>query len=158
MAVKRAQLRGDAWSTAGKRVEKHLMLTLCHLYNVAPSHYELSGVSEANREIDFYLIGNLPDQRYRCEVKLMGRGNPESADAVIARNSQVFVADKLSNLNKQQLTALGIEWVELHGQEGYRKFLTVLRNLGIPCQDFEGDVNQKLSPIFESLFPPDPSP
>ena len=38
--------------------------------------------------------------RHRCEVKLMGRGNPESADAVHARSSQVFVADKLSDLNK----------------------------------------------------------
>jgi hypothetical protein len=28
--------------------------------------------------------------RYKCEVKLMGKGNPESADAVIARDSRVL--------------------------------------------------------------------
>jgi len=34
LAVKRAALRGGLWSTAGKRVEKPLMLTLCKLYGV----------------------------------------------------------------------------------------------------------------------------
>ena len=34
----------------------------------------------------------------------MRRGNPESADAVIARDSRVFIADKLSDMNKKQLT------------------------------------------------------
>jgi len=29
----------------------------------------------------------------------MGRGNPESADAIFARESNVFVADKLNGLN-----------------------------------------------------------
>ena len=32
LAVKRAALRGGLWSTAGKRVEKPLMQTLCKLY------------------------------------------------------------------------------------------------------------------------------
>ncbi len=44
----------------------------------------------------------------------MGRGNPESADAVIARDSRIFVADKLSDTNKAQLNSLKVEWVELH--------------------------------------------
>ena len=35
LAVKRAELRGGVWSTAGKQVEKSLMLTLCKLYNVS---------------------------------------------------------------------------------------------------------------------------
>lgn len=38
----------------------------------------------------------------------MGKGNPESADAVIARDSKVFVADKLSDLNKKQLDTLKV--------------------------------------------------
>lgn len=58
---------------------------------------------------------------YCCEVKLMGKGNPESADAVIARDNRVFVADKLSDLNKSQLTSLGLEWVELRDTNGYFK-------------------------------------
>ncbi len=34
LAVKRAALRGGLWSTAGKKVEKYLMSSLCHLFNV----------------------------------------------------------------------------------------------------------------------------
>ena len=35
LAVKRAELRGGLWSTAGKRVENPLMQTLCKLYSVS---------------------------------------------------------------------------------------------------------------------------
>ena len=63
------------------------------------------------REVDFDLKNG--NEKFRCEVKLMGKGNPESADAVIARDSKVFVADKLSDLNKEQLDERGVEWVEL---------------------------------------------
>ncbi len=63
------------------------------------------------REIDFYLIEN--NNQYKCEVKLMGKGNPESADAVIARDSRIFIADKLSDMNKRQLNSLKVDWVEL---------------------------------------------
>ncbi|MBI5682045.1 MAG: CfrBI family restriction endonuclease [Deltaproteobacteria bacterium] len=34
----------------------------------------------------------------------MGKCNPESADAVIARDSKVFIADKLSETNKRQFS------------------------------------------------------
>jgi hypothetical protein len=104
------------------------------------------------REVDFFLIGATPDKKYRCEIKLMGRGNPESADAVIARDSQLFVADKLSDLNKRQLTDLGVEWVELRSENGYKKFFLILKKLNIPCEDFSEDLDQRLENIFNSVF------
>jgi hypothetical protein len=100
LAVKRAELRGGLWSTVGKRVEKPLMQTLCKLYDVPDNNYaikikgRLVQDSDFEREVDFYLVEG--KNQYKCEVKLMGRDNPESADAVIARDSKVFVADKLS--------------------------------------------------------------
>ena len=60
---------------------------------------------------------------YKCEIKLMGRGNPESADAVIARSSKVFVADKLSAMNKKQLDSLNVQWVELRSSAGFRRYI-----------------------------------
>lgn len=39
LAVKRAALSGGAWSTAGKRAEKVLMLALCKLYGVDDQYY-----------------------------------------------------------------------------------------------------------------------
>ena len=156
LAVKRAALRGGLWSTAGKRVEKPLMLTLCKIYGVGEDNYKISIKSKTKsktdfvREIDFYLVNN--GQNYKCEVKLMGKGNPESADAVIARDSKVFVADKLSDTNKKQLNSLKVEWVELRDHNGYKRFKKVLENLNIPPVDFDGDINEKLEEIFEELF------
>ena len=105
LAVKRAALRGGLWSTAGKSAEKYLKLTLCKLYQVPESNYDASHFvkdkgKKVDREIDFYLLNG--KQKYLCEVKLMGKGNPESADAIIARNTNVFVADTLSTQNKNQ--------------------------------------------------------
>jgi DNA-dependent RNA polymerase auxiliary subunit epsilon len=156
LAVKRAALRGGLWSTAGKRVEKPLMKTLCHLYGVPEENYNIipknkyKKLPAFEREIDFYL--NSDNNHYKCEVKLMGKGNPESADVVIARDSKVFVADKLSETNKSQLDSLGVEWVELRCSNGYRKFEKVLKKLKIP---FTGDglyVEDKLQSIFSKIF------
>ncbi|MFQ5772698.1 MAG: CfrBI family restriction endonuclease, partial [bacterium] len=148
---------GGLWSTAGKRVEKPLMLTLCKLFGVNDTNYSIKfkGKSkkkpEFEREIDFYLIGS-NNNSYKCEVKLMGKGNPESADAVIARDSKVFVADKLSETNKKQLDSLGVEWVELRSEKGFKRFVDVLRHLNIPYQDFNNNLEQRLLQIFKEIF------
>lgn len=152
LAVKRAALRGGLWSTAGKQVEKPLMMTLCKLFNIPVKHYDQSSLPVSMREVDFYLIGDTEKEIHRCEVKLMGKGNPESADAVIARDSGVFIADKLSDLNKKQLTTLGIEWVELRNSDGFKRFTTVLKNLGIPYKGFSGNIDERLPQIFKEVF------
>jgi len=122
------------------------------LFNVPSEYFDQGRLPESLREVDFYLLDTTHQGRFRCEVKLMGKGNPESADAVIARDSKVFIADKLSDLNKQQLTSLGIEWVELRSENGYKRFLTVLRNLNIPCEDFASNIDNRLQEIFSELF------
>ncbi len=156
LAVKRAALRGGLWSTAGKRVEKPLMLSLCKLYCVSDKNYKIKVKSQIKsdedfeREIDFYLTNKGKD--FLCEVKLMGKGNPESADAVIARNSSVFIADKLSDTNKKQLNSLKVGWIELRDKEGYKRFNKVLEDLGIPHKEFKGDANKELDKIFAEIF------
>ena len=157
IAVKRAALRGGAWSSAGKRVEKPLMLTLCKLFEVDESNYKIKEkkpkptIGEFEREIDFYLSNEGKDNK--CEVKLMGKGNPESADAVFARSSKVFIADKLSGTNTDQLDSAGILWVELRRKDGYMRFTEVLDALKIPYTKFDGDLNKELDKIFSAIFP-----
>ena len=156
LAVKRSALRGGLWSTAGKRVEKPLMQTLCKLYGVSDKNYALKikgkeiAEDDFEREIDFYLIEG--KNQYKCEVKLMGRGNPESADAVIARDSKVFVADKLSDTNKKQLSSRNVEWVELRSDGGFKRFDTVLKNLEIPHKKLPSNIDRELEIVFKGIF------
>ena len=154
LAVKRAELRGGLWSTAGKRVERPLVETLCKLYSVSEKNYKAKFKKDNSkgfdREIDFYLLKD--DTEFLCEVKLMGRGNPESADAVIARATNVFVADKLSDQNKNQLDSLGINWIELRTENGFRRFKKALEKLDIPHKDFNGNLEKDLDKVFDEIF------
>lgn len=116
LAVKRSAIRGGLWSTAGKQVEKPLMTTLCALFQVPQKYYDQGNLPDSQRESDFYLFDDT-GEGFPCEVKLMGKGNPESADAVYARGSRVLVANTLSELNKKQMDENGIFWVELKGKK-----------------------------------------
>ena len=157
LAVKRAALRGGLWSTAGKQTEGPLMITLCKLYNVPDENYRIKPRAQrikkgdVNREIDFYLRN--AGTEYKCEVKLMGKGNPESADAVIARDTNVFVADKLSDQNKSQLKQLNVEWVEMRNTIGYKRFKIILEKFGIPHTELgDIDIEKKMDKIFDEIF------
>ena len=155
LAVKRAALRGGLWSTAGKSAEKYLMLTLCKLYQVPENNYNASHFvkdrgKKVDREIDFYLLNN--GNEFLCEVKLMGKGNPESADAIIARDSNVFVADTLSQQNKNQCDQLSVNWIALRDENGYKRFGEALKKLNIPHTDYNGDLDIDLSKILDGLL------
>jgi hypothetical protein len=131
LAVKRAAIRGGAWSTVGKVVEKQLMTKLCEMAGVPKEYYNQEKLPKSVREVDFYLFDG-KNEPQKCEVKLMGKGNPESADGALARDVKIFVADKLSDMNKQELERKEILWVELRGQESLIKFKKILKELKIP--------------------------
>ena len=155
LAVKRAAMRGGIWSSVGKQAEGKLMLTLCHLFSVAPENYDLVQIREDGektfeREVDFFLVKD--KIRNKCEVKLIGRGNPENADAVIARGSRVYVADTMSDKNIKQMDSLGVEWVHLKAEEGYRRFGTVLKNLNIPHKPYDRELEKDIGNAIEKAF------
>lgn len=138
LATKKIALRGGAWSSIGKRVEKPLVLALCEKCGVNKEFIN-SEVFKKNkelnfdREVDFKLYNKNKSKEYRVEVKLMGKGNPESADAVIARDTDIFIADTLSLQNKEQLKSLVIEYLELkNNQDCIRNFKHILQRLEIP--------------------------
>ena len=155
LAVKRAALSGGLWSSVGKRTEGVLMLTLCDLFSVDRKHYDLDqqGVDDAedvDREIDFFLVNG--DIRNKCEVKLIGKGNPESADAVLARSSRVYVADTMSEKNIKQMNYRRVQWVHLKADEGYRRFGTVLENLNIPHKPYCGTLTKDIGGAIERAY------
>lgn len=157
LAVKRAALRGGLWSTVGKRAEKYLMLALCKLYQVSENNYDATPFVKdkslaVDREVDFYLVNG--ERKYKCEVKLMGQGNSESADAIIARKSDIFVADTLSIQNKNQCDELNIAWVACRDENGFRRFKNILETYEIPFTNYpEGrNLDEDLDNIFDKLF------
>ncbi len=151
LAAKHAEIRGGAWSGLGKRLELPLMLILAKLYQVPSNHYAGKGLTGENREVDFHFLSRSGDQFF-CEVKLMGKGNPESADSTIARRSNIFIAQTLSDKNKSQLTNRGHHWVELGAPDGYKRTHTVFTYLDIPCVEFTGDLDSALDEIIPEVF------
>lgn len=170
LAVKRAAIAGGFWSKIGKNIEKPLMESLCALYKVPKENYREISEIEAEvlgREVDYYLVNRKGKELY-CEIKMMGKGNPESADAIYARSTDLFIADTLSDLNKRQADAEGLKWIELKtikdnkstGELGFRKFPLVLNKLDIPYnlkEDYEitqEDIDEVLNneDLYESLI------
>lgn len=137
LATKKMAIRGGAWSSIGKRVEKPLIDKLCDLAGV-PEENRDNRTFIRDRELSFdrevdYKLKSIEGKTYRIEVKLMGKGNPESADATIARDSDILVADTLSEQNKNQLTSRGTHYLELKNNKNViSDFKNILTKLGIP--------------------------
>lgn len=149
MAVKRASLRGGAWSSLGKTVELPLMITLAHLFKVPSSYYRYKTLTNESREVDFVFVSKSNSQIF-CEVKLMGQGNPESADAVYGRDSKLLIGHTLSELNKQQLTARGYRWIELR-HNGFYGLYDVLYELQVPSVPL--DPNLPIEDALDQVMP-----
>lgn len=138
LATKKIALRGGAWSSIGKKVEKPLMLKLCKKSGISDGFindeiFKKDNSLDFDREVDFKLYNSDKSKEYRVEVKLMGKGNPESADAVIARKIDIFIADTLSQQNKEQLKKLKIKFLELkNNKDCIKDFQKILKNLNIP--------------------------
>lgn len=136
LATKKIQMRGSAWSSIGKRVEKPLLDELCRMVGVPEENihrkFKRNKALSYDREVDYQLLSST-GKIYRVEVKLMGRGNPESADMTIARDSDIFIADTLSEQNRAQLTARGIEYVMLRDNNNILDdFAEILNRCSIP--------------------------
>ncbi len=154
LAVRRSTLQNRIWSETRKQIKKPLMIALCALFKVPKKYYDQRNLPELQRESDFYLFDDT-GKDYLGEVKLMGKGNPESADAVYARGGRILVVDKLSEMNKQQMDKDSILWVELQAEDGYKRFESVLKALSIPYEPFTGDLKEALDKILPVILSDD---
>lgn len=137
LATKKLQIRGGACSSIGKKAEKPLVDELCRRAGVPAESIDNTTFKrdkslKVDREVDYYLISR-QGRRYRVEVKLMGRGNPESADVTIARDSDILIADTLSEQNISQFRARGTECLVLRDNTHILdNFRDMLYRLNIP--------------------------
>lgn len=137
LATKKAAIRGGAWSSIGKKVEKPLITKLCILCGVPKDHID-SSIFIRNMELDYdrevdYKIYDKDMNEIRVEVKLMGKGNPESADVIYARDTKMFIADTLSQQNKNQFDANNIPFIEMkNNNDVVGDFKKALDRLNVP--------------------------
>lgn len=137
LATKKAAIRGGAWSSIGKKVEKPLVTKLCELAGV-PKEYMDDSIFKRNGELDYdrevdYKLYDTNHNYIRVEVKLMGRGNPESADVIYARDTKFFIADTLSLQNKKQFEDNNVCYIEMKGNDKVVEcFKNALDVLNIP--------------------------
>lgn len=75
-----------------------------------------------------------------------------NADAIIARGSDVLVADTLSQQNKNQCDQLGICWVACRDTDGFRRFKLVLDKFHIPYVDYKENLDKDLPKIVRFLL------
>ena len=156
LAVKQSAISGGIWSAVGKQVEKPLMMTLCSLFQVPTEYYDQKHPPVSVRESDFYLFDDT-GVVCRCEVKLSGKGNPESSDFALARYSNVLVGRKISKKMKKELDNKNISWVELRAEDGWKKFEKILNKLSIPCQPYphHRNLQEDLNDILPLIIPSD---
>ena len=78
----------------------------------------------------------------------MGRGNPESGDSVFARDTKIFIADKLSNKLKKQLESENIHYIELDTVGGYKYFSAILKKIEVPFKEYSGDLVKEIDDLI----------
>lgn len=148
LTIIRSHLRGGAWSSLGKRIETPLMLSYVKLLNIAEKNYIIENKPDTERETDFFFVDDEKNLK-AVEIKLMGEGNPESADGAIARDVDIFFAYELSDSNKKNLTDnQGIHYVEFSGGNTVKKLESILDNYNINYTSFEGDLESNLDEIL----------
>lgn len=137
LATEKAAIRGGAWSAIGKKVEKPLVTKLCTICGVPKENMDES-IFKQNLELDYdreidYKLYDINKNPIIVEVKLMGRGNPESADVIYARDTKLFIADTLSDQNKRQFDSNNIPYIEMKNNKNIiSDFQKALDKLNIP--------------------------
>ena len=156
LAVKQSAISGGMWSAVGKQVEKPLMMTLCALFQVPTKYYDQKDLPDSVRESDFYLFDS-DRVGCRCEVKLMGKGNPEGPDSAFARGSSLLVGRTLSDKMKSEMDEANIHWVELGTEDGWKKFEDILNELSISCKPYPDHrhLQEDLNEILPLIIPSD---
>jgi len=151
MATIISNIRGGIYSSLGQQIEKPLMLTLSRMVKIPEEYYKKSNNYEDRRQTDFHYFIN--DQKINCEVKLMGKGNPESANSASARYTHIFIANKISDLQKEELKKKRILWLETQGNDNLLEdFCEILKELEIPHTHFKGNYKEHIEEYLENAL------
>lgn len=165
LGAKLLAIRGGAYSSIGQKIEKPLMLVLSELLHVPRENMlikEKHKKTKNKRQIDFQYMthkivdGKVEDKIFNCEIKLMGSGNPESFDSALARYTNIFIANKISDKGKSEMNEKKVFWLETQNNRTLlNDFYMILKKLEIPCEYYDEDIPflQKAIEILDRLLP-----
>ncbi|MEG6569105.1 CfrBI family restriction endonuclease [Thermoanaerobacterium thermosaccharolyticum] len=151
-------IQGGAWSEVGKMVEKSLMYTIFTLLQIDKSDFVLlfeemkKNNLVSNREIDA-IVFDRDKNPFTIEVKLLGIGNPEIGDEALARNVDLFITDRLTDMMINEANEKGIKVIELRSGDSLMKLYEFFIEKNIKCNKpekmTEEDMKKKIKLIVE---------
>lgn len=148
LTVLRSNIRGGYHSYVGKGIEGPFMDIITKLLDIPEDNYffkDDEDSPESIRETDFFFVTDSEDI-LPVEIKLMGRGNPESADGAIARDVNIFFYH-LSDNNKEILSDKGIDYIEMCNGETLTQLYDILDKYSIGYDEFSGDDTELIEAI-----------
>lgn len=158
ISAMRLSVQGGAWSEVGKMIEKSLLYTIFTLLNMDENDYLLlpDEIKEANlagnREIDA-IVFDKSNKSYTIEVKLLGIGNPEIGDEALAREVDIFITDRLTEMMIQEAEGKNIKVIELRRGDSLNEIYQFFSENNIKCSKpkklTEGEMNEKIKAIVE---------
>jgi hypothetical protein len=138
ISAMRLTIQGGAWSEVGKQTEKSLLFIIFKLLNISSEDYmlifdemkrkELVG----NREIDA-IIFSADKKPLTVELKLLGIGNPEIGDEALAREVDLFLIDKLTEMMIGEAEKRGIKVIEFRQKEALKELYEFLKSKKVNC-------------------------
>ncbi|HDN68059.1 MAG TPA: CfrBI family restriction endonuclease [Methanomicrobia archaeon] len=150
-------IQGGAWSEVGKKTEKGLLFAIFQLLKVPNDDYVLifdemkrKGLVE-NREIDAILF-NRNKEPLTIELKLLGIGNPEIGDEAFARNVDLFLIDRLTEMMKGESERIGVKVIEFRQEESLEEIYGFFASKGVSCSPPEEMSSKQLEEKISQIL------
>lgn len=143
LATKFTKIRGQVYSSIGKRLEKKILLYFCQKLNVPEQYYndkrfQKNALKQAkngyDREYDF-LFYTKDKEKVPVQVKLTMKENSNLSDQALYERSPLFIVWELMPGVRAQLMQQKINFIELKNhrlQENTEKMRTLLKKLNVP--------------------------
>ncbi|TXT57808.1 MAG: putative type II restriction enzyme [Candidatus Thorarchaeota archaeon] len=156
IASMKMSIQGGAWSEVGKLVESSLLYSIFNILEIPETNYiiDIEDIKKRcdikTREIDGVLIDK-EDKCLTIEVKLLGIGNPEIGDEAIAREVDLFLTDRMTEMMISEGEKKGIKTVEFRQEDAIDKIFEFLSSSNIPCSKPSSESKEERKLRIEKL-------
>ena len=106
--------------------------------------------TEIFSEVQFWQVIDRLDWSKKTAADILAPASAFLATLPIA--SIYLFADKLSDKNKEQANRLGVQWIELRTEDGYKRFKNVLQTLNVPHSELTEELTARLETILKEIY------